>query len=747
MAAAAAAAQCRSPRCAAERRGFRRELDSWRHRLMHCVDCEPEELTDWSMDENCSFCNLQREADSSTPTEELSSQGQSNTEKIEYQAENYLNTLFRKKGAMFDMATKKKQRKTEDENREFKVEWTETFAFIQNLNGLPTCLICQEKLAHNKKSNLERHFTTKHVSFSTKYPVGDARKKAVEELQKSQEKSSSVFNYGMQSSNNVNIASFVVSQEIAKRGKPYTDGEYIKSCFINVSEKLFRDFKNKGDILKKIKELPLSAKTVKDRTVKMSSNITDQQVEDLKLVSSLSIAVDESCDINNTAQVSLFVRFVSSTGPKEELLGLLPLKGQTSGEDIANSVIECIERHHIPLDKIVSISTDGAKSMTDVRNGFVDILKEKINHEILTYHCIIHQEALCAQTFPEEICKVMELVINMINSIIAKAPNHCQFKEFLVEMESEYPDLLLHNKVRWISRGNVLKHFASLLTEIKAFLLEKGVHYPELMNDQWIQKFYFMVDVTSHLNQLNHKLRGKGNTVFSMLEEVISFENKLSLFAQDFERETLIHFPSLLKHRQENNSDIDICYFKTTLLNMREAFLNRFKELRNSKATLAFVKKPLNATVTELNFSPFNIDIGNFEMQLLDLKNKELWSSKFERLCADIEILEKNKCELSSQHKWSALKHLEKEDMLIFNTWNSIPDSYNQLKKLAFAVLSLFGSTYLCEQSFSSMNLIKSKLRSRLIDENLESRVKLKTTTYKPDLPKLSKEMQGHCSH
>lgn len=149
------------------------------------------------------------------------------------------------------MATKKKQRKTEDDNREFKVEWTETFAFIENLDGLPTCLICQEKLAHNRKSNLERHFTTKHMSFSTKYPVGDARKKAVEELQKHQEKSSSVFNNWMQSSSNVNIASFVVSQEIAKRGKPYTDGEYIKNCFINASEELFRDFKNKADILKK----------------------------------------------------------------------------------------------------------------------------------------------------------------------------------------------------------------------------------------------------------------------------------------------------------------------------------------------------------------------------------------------------------------------------------------------------------------------------------------------------------------
>ncbi|XP_053920966.1 ligand-dependent nuclear receptor corepressor-like protein isoform X1 [Cuculus canorus] len=125
----AAASQCRSPRCTAERRGVRRELDSWRHRLMHCVgfesileglygprlrrdlslfeDCEPEELTDWSMDEKCSFCNLHKETDSdrasvigssqSTPTEELSSQGQSNTDKIECQAENYLNALFRKK--------------------------------------------------------------------------------------------------------------------------------------------------------------------------------------------------------------------------------------------------------------------------------------------------------------------------------------------------------------------------------------------------------------------------------------------------------------------------------------------------------------------------------------------------------------------------------------------------------------------------------------------------------------------------
>ncbi|GFT82560.1 SCAN domain-containing protein 3 [Trichonephila clavipes] len=240
------------------------------------------------------------------------------------------------------------------------------------------------------------------------------------------------------------MASFVFSQKIAKRGKPYTDGEYIKNCFINASEELFQYFKNKADILKGIKELPLSAKTIKDRTIKTCSNITTQYIEDLKSVSPLSIAVDESCGINDTAQVSLLVRFMSHSGSKEELLGLLPLKGQTRGEDIAISVIECMDKHHISLDKIVSISTDEAESMTGVRKG--------------------------------------------------------------------------------------------------------------------------------------------------------------------------------------------------------------------------------------------------------------------------------------SQRKWSALNDLEKKHMIIFNAWSSIPDSYDQLKKLAFAVISLFGSTHICEQSFSSMNIIKSKLRSRLIDiEPIES--------------------------
>ncbi|GBM68750.1 hypothetical protein AVEN_38906-1 [Araneus ventricosus] len=137
------------------------------------------------------------------------------------------------------MASGKKKRRTEEENREFNQDWTESFAFICNTDGLPTCLICHERLAHNKKSNLERHFTTKHTQFVGKYIQPVTHEKKLLKSSKKQQHSSSMLSSWAQSSKNVNLASFAISFEIAKRGKPFTDDEYVKDCFIRASEESY----------------------------------------------------------------------------------------------------------------------------------------------------------------------------------------------------------------------------------------------------------------------------------------------------------------------------------------------------------------------------------------------------------------------------------------------------------------------------------------------------------------------------
>ncbi|QQP32407.1 General transcription factor II-I repeat domain-containing protein 2-like [Caligus rogercresseyi] len=35
-----------------------------------------------------------------------------------------------------------------------------------------------------KRSNIKRHFETRHATFATKYPAGDSRKKACDEFQR-----------------------------------------------------------------------------------------------------------------------------------------------------------------------------------------------------------------------------------------------------------------------------------------------------------------------------------------------------------------------------------------------------------------------------------------------------------------------------------------------------------------------------------------------------------------------------------
>ena len=66
--------------------------------------------------------------------------------------------------------------------------------------------------------------------------------------------------------------------------------------------------------------------------------------------------------------------------------------------------------------------------------------------------------------------------------------------------------------------------------------------------------------------------------------------------------------------------------------------------------------------------------------------------------------------------------------------------TFPNMQKMAQRMLVLFGSTYICEQTFSLMNFNKSNHKSRSTDTQLKSVLTIATTKLSPDFDTLAKK-------
>jgi len=197
-----------------------------------------------------------------------------------------------------------------------------------------------------KRSNIKRHLDTRHATFASKYPAGESRKKACQELLRSVQGSQQQLRAWTQG--NGNSASFAGSLAIVRNGKPFTDGEYAKTFMLDVANELFDDFSNKDKILKRIEYMPLSARTVRDRTIMMANQVAEAQMKDINAASYFPLALDESTDVSNLSQFSVIARYVVGDALREESFVVLPMKESTRGADLFKSFMEFAK--DLPMD-------------------------------------------------------------------------------------------------------------------------------------------------------------------------------------------------------------------------------------------------------------------------------------------------------------------------------------------------------------------------------------------------------------
>ena len=312
------------------------------------------------------------------------------------------------------------------------------------------CLICQESVAVFKEYNIRRHFETKHGEQYAGLDMEQRQLKA-NDLKKDLQHGQHMFARINRESEAATKASFIVAEEIAKASKPFREGEFVKDCLKKVTSVVCPEKKQA------FSNISLSRNTVANRIDDLASDVQSQLKTKAKEFVSFSLAADESTDRTDTAQLSIFIRGVDAQlSVTEELLDVKPMYGTTTGQDIFNKVEESLAEMELPWDKLVGLTTDGAPAMCGEGRGLVGLTRQAMQHtgeNLVAYHCIIHQEALCGKVL--DMGHVMTVVTKTVNFIRARGLNHRQFRALLEEENSGHEDLPYHTEVRWLSRGKV----------------------------------------------------------------------------------------------------------------------------------------------------------------------------------------------------------------------------------------------------------------------------------------------------
>ena len=599
----------------------------------------------------------------------------------------------------------------------FHEEW-ELDYFFKMVNDKCCCLICLTSIATPKKGNLERHFLTSHNKYQTDYPPNsELRKCKVKDLKTQLANRQNVFKKLTLKSQAVTTASFKVSYLLAKKCKPFSDGEFVKEIFLKMSDSLFNHFTNKSEIIAAIQDLQLSRNTVMRRIEQMSGNVKEQLYNDISRCSCFSLQCDESTDISDTAQLLVFIRMVfEDFTSKEELLGMISLKERTRGIDIFEAFKNLLNDLKVPLFKLVSITTDGAAAMIGRINGFIALCQNEDEFPaFLSYHCIIHQQVLASKRLNTK--EVMDIAFKLVNSIRASSLKRRLFQMHLNEGQ---PELLLHTDVRWLSRGKFLQRFRDLLPEVINFLDDQHEKCENLNDETWLSDLAFLTDFTSILSNLNLELQGKNKTVIDMISCIYAYKTKFVLLMEDLQQNNLNRFSNMADNlHKHKNINYNIDKYVAEIQKVVEDFEVRFQDFEKIKEIVEFISFPFKKDLSVERISQkisdvFLMEQGPLENEIIFLQN-------------DL-ILQARKFE---DDFWKYVNRAK----------------YPNITKCSEYIYSCFGSTYLCESAFSYLKLTKSKQRSVLTDSHTQDSLLLSLSGYTPNYDLLVKDMQTQSSH
>ena len=109
--------------------------------------------------------------------------------------------------------------------------------FFTQVGNKAVCLLCCQSVAVLKEYNISHHYATKHGNYGNNLSAVE-RQTGATELDRILSRQHNVFVKGKLAQEASTHASFMVAYNIAKHGKPFCDGEFLKKCMLDVADQI-----------------------------------------------------------------------------------------------------------------------------------------------------------------------------------------------------------------------------------------------------------------------------------------------------------------------------------------------------------------------------------------------------------------------------------------------------------------------------------------------------------------------------
>ena len=461
-----------------------------------------------------------------------------------------------------------------------------------------------------------------------------------------------------------------------------------------------------------------------------------------------SLMIDESTDIATMQTLIVYIRLVSKGEIITNFLELVKLPGGKADE-IPGTLLDVMTSRNLPLEKLFGLATDGASVMTGVRSGVTTRMKGR-NPFIISTHCIAHRLALASGKAADTVqyFKKYQQYMNTIYKYFHYSPKHSntlkRVQEILECAERKFQQVF---HTRWLSFDGAVH---AILTNIEALISALISDSTTDTTAKWILTFittfeflastHLLYDVLPILTRLSKTFQ-RQCVDFSVITDAVQAAVGAIKHA---------HGPQLAGFLSNvPDTPAEFFYFKEQRISDGAVQREHFEKSKIYflDALVANLNSCFPATDSTLlsSFSVPDPQILPGEAELPIYGNTEL-----DTLCERYGSAKvtSDGCELPAaidsdevKDEWIMFKQLISKNFrscTIQTLYRQLLNSqdlslqYPNIAKLLTIVLTLPVSTVDCERGFSRHNLIKTRLRSRLLTKNVSTLMEIAIDT--PDI-------------